>query len=61
MDIFAGGSIINYKIIIGPIGKLYTYYTIWENNILANIHIDGVRAIFLLFVITKTRNLSHLK
>ena len=31
-------------------GKLYQYPTRWENNIVAMIHIYGVRAVILLFL-----------
>ena len=32
-------------------GQQYPYYTIWENNIVVIIHIDGTRVMFLLFFI----------
>ena len=56
-----GGPIVNHGNIIGPIGQQYKYSILWEKTNLINLHIYGVKAIFLLFVITKTLSLSHLK
>ena len=49
MEIYLVVTILNNKNTKGYIGKLYTYSTIWEQNILANIHIYVARTIFLIF------------
>ena len=41
--------IFTHKNIKGYIGQLYTYYTIWEQNIVAVPHIYWARGICLLF------------
>ena len=48
MDIGVAAPIFTHKNIKGYMGQRYTYYTIWENNIVEIIHIYGARAIFLL-------------
>ena len=49
MEIGVAGPIFARKNIKGYMVQLYTYYTIWEKNIVVIIHIYGARAIFLLF------------
>ena len=41
--------------------KKYPYYIKWVKIIVAILHIDGVRAIFLLFYDYKTLNMSNEK
>ena len=49
MEICVVGPIFTHKNIKGYVGEWYTYSIIWEQNILAIIHIYGARDIFLLF------------
>ena len=49
MEIGVSESILTHNIIKGCMGKLLSYSTIWEENIVEVLHIYGARAIFLHF------------
>ena len=49
MEIDVFEPILTHKNIKWYVGQQYPYSTIWEQNIVSNIHIYGARAIFLLF------------
>ena len=61
MEIGAPRPIFKPENIKESMGQWYTYYTIWEHNIVAILHIYGARDLSLLFVITQTLNVSPMK
>ena len=53
--------IFTHRKIRGSMMQKYPYYIKWVKIIVAILHIDGVRAIFLLFYDYKTLNMSNEK